>query len=342
VGGACLVLMFIAGFALHAQNCPPAVSAYEQIAVPDNVLAGEIVTITAKVKNTSCEAIGPFDVSAYYDSIDQGHLVATQTVPGLDPCEEITLTFQWDTTGVPPGTYPVWVWADSSEQFNHEFEDDNTCSDDAEVTVRPAPLVDATKAYTDDDGGVPLADDRITYEVQISNTGTGEQPDVAGSDEFVDVIPDWTTFVAGSATASSGTVVYDAGGNRILWNGAVPVGDTVTIRFAVTIAGDAAQHQRICNQGIVFWDQNADGVNEAQEPTDNPATGAVNDPTCFLVDAPPPPVVPMAFVGTIDAPTLSEWGAIAFGSLLALAVLWMGMRRRRLLHARRQGVGSVE
>jgi len=65
-------------------------------------------------------------------------------------------------------------------------------------------------------------------------------------------------------------------------------------------------------------------VNDAVEPTDDPESAAEDDPTCLTVEV---PSGPLPLSGTIDAPTLSEWGMIAAFALFVFA-FWGVWRRR--------------
>ncbi|MBB5208817.1 choice-of-anchor D domain-containing protein [Chiayiivirga flava] len=150
------------------------------------------------------------------------------------------------------------------------------------VTVTPA-ICDApaqtvqlaatkTVAGTFEEGGA------VTYTVEITNTGTGLQPDNIG-DEFTDTLPAGLTL--GTPTATDGTVSA-AGVNPVTWNGSLLPGATVTITIPATIdAGTAGMS--IDNQATVNFDTDRDGSNESNALSDDPGTGAPNDATAFVV-----------------------------------------------------------
>jgi len=191
-----------------------------------------------------------------------------------------------------------------------------------------------------------LADSVIRYEIVITNIGSLDQPNNSGP-EFEDPLPDGTQLFPNSEEATSGNVSFDAATNRILWNGSIPTGGSVTIRFTVLLSNPveilsstlpiAASARRasvwplslpliaallligvalpvgkrrralcalllvmltvtlagcpfalptmLCNQGLVNFDPTGDGTNDAQQPTDDPSTTALNDATCFTVTA---------------------------------------------------------
>ncbi len=222
----------------------------------------------------------------------------------------------WDSTG-----NGVNDSQEPTDDPSTQVDDDPICL----TIVRHPPAIDAEKRFTDENGGVPSPGDTITYEIEICNHGYGRQGNNPGH-EFIDPIPGFMTYIPGSVATSSGTAVF--AGDQVVWDGEIPAGGVVTITFRVKIDEDAEDLQEICNQGVVHWASDGGGTNDVQEPTDDPATPDDDDPTCLTVGIPPAGYV---ISGTIDAPTLSEWGAITFSSLFALAFFWMLFRRRRLM-----------
>jgi hypothetical protein len=69
---------------------------------------GWTVNINVKVKNKG-NVSETFNVATYYDT----NLIQTKTVANLAPNEERTITFTWDTTGVPEGNYTIKAEADA-------------------------------------------------------------------------------------------------------------------------------------------------------------------------------------------------------------------------------------
>jgi len=110
--------------------------------------------------------------------------------------------------------------------------------------------------------------DIIKYRVTITNIGTADQDNNPGN-EFEDFIPADTTYVGGSAYAEYGTIAYNAGENKITWNGAVPSETSRVLEFEVTVNDTVSNGTIISNQGSVFWDSDEDGDNDALELTDN-------------------------------------------------------------------------
>ncbi len=118
----------------------------------------------------------------------------------------------------------------------------------------------------------------VTYTVTLNNSG-GAQADNPGN-EFTDVLPAQLTLV--SATATGGTAVANVGTNTVTWNGALAgSGGSVTITITATLLPGASGS--VSNQGSIAYDSDANGSNDASRVTDDPGTGAANDPTTFTV-----------------------------------------------------------
>lgn len=132
----------------------------------------------------------------------------------------------------------------------------------------------ARKSAYDGEGELILDDpvesgDTIKYKITISNTGSADQSDNPGN-EFEDIIPENTTYVAGSATATCGVISYLSNENKIIWNGGISGESSCILEFEVKINESLESGTIISNQGIVYWDSNEDGTNDATEYTDDP------------------------------------------------------------------------
>jgi len=281
-----------------------------------DVCQGGEITITVTVDNLSCGDAGPFEVRVSYDGTT--NVIGTQTVTGLPGCEFTVLTFVWDTTDAPVGEHEVIVCVDTTGAVTELVESNNCATVDASVNIWPnAPYVDATKERMSQ---VTEPGATIVYEVILYNDGCADQEDNPGH-EFTDELPAGLS-PDGTGTATSGTIDVENG--AIVWDGAIPAGGQVTLTYKVKIDPTVEEGTEICNQGVVHWDSDGDGSNDTDEPTDDPTTPEVNDPTCLTVvfegDVPP-------LSGTIDAPTLSEWGMLLL-CLLFAGSFWRMVRRR--------------
>jgi uncharacterized repeat protein (TIGR01451 family) len=332
LGGLALAVVLLAGIGVSAEDpCEkqpdlwfPApgvvlsggVTSIQEIS--GDVCQGGTVTITVTIDNLSCGNAGPFDVTAYWDST--AHPIQTKHVDGLPGCEFVKLTFTWDTDGVPPGSHTIIVRADTGSTVAELNESNNEYTFD--VLVRPnTPMLEASKRYVDVNEGTVNPGDTIRYEVEIVNDGCEDLENGSGH-EFVDELPGLVE-PTGYVQATSGTAAVV--GTTIVWDGSIPAGGSATLIYRVIVSEGAGVGTEICNQGHAYWDESGDGAADASEPTDDPTTPEDDDPTCFTVEE---PIGPIPLCGTIDAPSLSEWGAIALTSLLAVAFGWT-LRRRR-------------
>jgi uncharacterized repeat protein (TIGR01451 family) len=128
----------------------------------------------------------------------------------------------------------------------------------------------ARKTVEDLNGGDVEEGDILKYEIRIINTGEIDQTNNPGN-EFEDVIPENTTFVTGSLSASSGTISYDSINDKIVWNGIVEAeSGNLVLSFNVMVDNGLPNNAIVSNQGTVHWDSNEDGTNDALELTDLP------------------------------------------------------------------------
>ncbi|UCD13301.1 MAG: DUF11 domain-containing protein, partial [Thermoplasmatales archaeon] len=126
----------------------------------------------------------------------------------------------------------------------------------------------ARKTVEDLNGEFLESGDVLEYTITISNIGTANQNDNPGN-EFEDFIPDNTTFVNGSLSATSGQIEYDAEEDKVTWNGEIAGESSVALTFQVMVNDGLTNGIIISNQGTVYWDSTEDGTNDATELTDD-------------------------------------------------------------------------
>jgi len=85
--------------------------------------------------------------------------------------------------------------------------------------------------------------DTLTFTVVVRNTGSADAVGVT----LRDPIPDYATYVSGSAT---GGATYNAAQDRIEWEGTIPTGGSTTVTFQVT-ADPTTRGLPIINQATI-------------------------------------------------------------------------------------------
>jgi uncharacterized repeat protein (TIGR01451 family) len=159
-----------------------------------------------------------------------------------------------------------------------------------------------------DGNGVLSPGDRLLYTIEVRSVGTGDALDVV----FTDTPDPSTTLVAGSVTTTQGTITSgNAGGDTTITVslGTLPATTgQATITFLVQLADPfPVGVTTVENQGTV------EGSNFPDVLTDDPDTTPSGDPTTDTVTV---------AVQSPNIPTVSGWGAILFGLLLAGTAAW--------------------
>ncbi len=129
-------------------------------------------------------------------------------------------------------------------------------------------FITADVAVVDDDGGVLLAGDTLTYTIVLTN----QEDDFAQvnnvTPEFTVPIPANTTFVVGSPTVTGGIFANNAG--TMEWDGPIAANGTVTLTYQVQVNAGVSCLD-ITSQGTVHMDPNGDLFNSIDELSDDPA-----------------------------------------------------------------------
>ncbi len=189
------------------------------------------------------------------------------------------------------GSLPV---ADSDDPLVNGQADPSIYGDEdptrVQITSAPYFDIDKVSAYLGADPAVLMAGDPLRYTITVQNVGTDHAVDA----RLRDALPVNTTYVAGSTTLNGNPVSDGAGGVLPLIAGidlnapgdATPgtlragVPDNVaTITFDVLVDADVADGTVISNQGFVS--ALTGGI--ADQPSDDPRTAVVDDPTRDVV-----------------------------------------------------------
>jgi len=190
--------------------------------------------------------------------------------------------------------HPVSPYEQITVTFNMKDSGDNLFDsaafiDNLMFSGYAIPNITARKTVQDLNGEPTEAGDNIRYIVTITNIGDADQGNNPGN-EFEDIIPYNTTYLGDSITATSGIINYIEEENKIIWNGGVPAMSSVALTFDVTVNTSVINGTIISNQGVVYWDSNENGINDATELTDDPTTTELDhDPTNITVISFEPP-----------------------------------------------------
>lgn len=173
-----------------------------------------------------------------------------------------------------------------------------TTSNQTATLIDSAPqfVVTKTSAETAGDTTVLLAGDVLRYTITVQNIGTSNAVNVS----LRDAIPANTTYVPGT-TRLNGVLVADQAGLSPLQNGmlikapedttlgemaAVPSGtatNIATITFDVRINTSAIEGTYISNQGFVTAVGAGTSGTVVEQPSDDPDTTAIDDPTRDII-----------------------------------------------------------
>jgi hypothetical protein len=129
-------------------------------------------------------------------------------------------------------------------------------------------------------GSILTVNSKVTH-----SNGLSPQLDNPGP-EFVAQIPSQVSAVAGSCTATSGACVIN--GSQIEWNGAVGVGQTVTISYKLKVKELATPGASLCIIAQAYFDSDADGMNESTASSTECALADCGFTPCTGPDCPQP------------------------------------------------------
>ena len=166
--------------------------------------------------------------------------------------------------------------ADDDADNNGVGGTDEGGDETATLAITPsAPELTFEKAVTDLNGAPLEPAETIRYAITLNNSGTGAANGVV----ITDTIPTLNaTFVIGSETIVPNTLTVSEAAGVISSNvGSVEAGTSVTITFDMLISDPLPTGSAVTNQASVAVD---DGYGPLV--SDNPATGAANDPTTIV------------------------------------------------------------
>lgn len=125
---------------------------------------GDTVAIQVTVKNFG-NVSETFNVTCYYDSTQIG----VMRIYNLGAGSQTTVTFAWDTTGVPTGTYSIKAKADSNNEIDESNEANNLCTSPVtvKVVIHDVAIISQTPSPT-----TVVKGESVTIAVVVKNEGT--------------------------------------------------------------------------------------------------------------------------------------------------------------------------
>ncbi len=212
------------------------VAAVSQTPNTTSVIQGLFVSIEVVIENQGMQTES-FEVTCYFNT----SIVGILNIDGLPAGHSATLYFDWNTTGVPPSTYAIKAWADSSSVITEIDEIDNWCTSPATVTIQGLPVQyyltvispygvaggngwydNNTNAYATLETGI-IDHGNGTRRVFTSWSGDASGTNYATSDQILmdgpkTAVANWKTqyyltltSTSGGTTNPSGSAWYDAG-----------------------------------------------------------------------------------------------------------------------------------
>lgn len=251
---------------------------------PVRVPVGGISTLTLTVTNTS--ELASKRGWQFTDSLPEGLVVAdpantggtcdatTTTSPGSDviaitegnlAAGEVSCTITVDVTSeTPRGADPSpKVYENCAANISNVIGLDLPACASVEFYSEPHLTLEKTSDVVSP--GEP--GDIVTYEVTATNDGTGDyttaNPAVV-TDDMSGVLDDAT--YRGDATSDRGPVTYAS--PKLFWSGALPVGESVTIRYSVQLGSEGDLQVR----NVVFEGVPTDPTPECEDPASSEIT----------------------------------------------------------------------
>ena len=142
-----------------------------------------------------------------------------------------------------------------------------------EIMIGGRPEGVAIKTAEDLNGGNVEPGDIIRYTIYMQNLSSYD----SNAMEFIDNIPNFTELVPNSISEPTGSTIITTEPTLKIQGINVPSHSSLSLSFEVQIAGTLpAGVTQIENQGIIYYDTNNDGINDASQPTDGDTTLAGN------------------------------------------------------------------
>ena len=223
----------------------------------------------------------------------------------IEPGQEVTLTYR--VTVRPDGQQGDHVLANYVLAPSEEVPTEPECGPDQVCTSNPVGDITVTKTADPDSGSEVLVNDVVRYELTFSNVGQGTAG-LAHRDDLSQVLDDADLTELPTASGSSVTV-SDGRDGEVRIGGELAAGETVTVRYAVTVRAADQRGDSILGNVVL-----RDGQQRPAECTDDSTVPCTTHP---VGDDP-------YRSGVLAAGNLAITGATV-GAALLLALLLTGL-----------------
>jgi len=187
------------------------------------VYEGDIVNIVIAIKNDGTTVAEFFNVTTYYGDA----IIEKQNVSDLNPGEEITLTFTWNTTGVTPNiNYTIWAEA---SQVPDEINIENNVFVDGTVYIKKAPdvaVVSLASSHT-------AADVGQIVNINVTSRNYGDAPETFNVTVYYDDAVVGEQVVSSLAPADETTLLFS-------WN---TTGVTPDVNYTIWARASEVPHE---------------------------------------------------------------------------------------------------
>jgi hypothetical protein len=261
---------------------------------PTQAMAGDTVAITVDVKNEGTY-YETFDVTVSYDST----LIATQTGVSLSSWATTSLTFTWDTTGVPMGVYTIKAEASvvigESDTFDNTFIDGpvllgTRVTSGQQIDLSTFQPGKYTLVVTAVDAAGNQAVAMVTFNVINTPTGTNVVVPVPSADltlTFNSVTGSGTTEATTSDTGPNPPTGFQLGAPPLYYE--ITTTATYTGPIQISITYDETRFTNEANLRLLQWDVGTStwlNVTLSLDTTNNIIYGQVSHLSMFAVMQP--------------------------------------------------------
>ncbi|MEK6608737.1 MAG: hypothetical protein AABZ30_13845, partial [Myxococcota bacterium] len=242
----------------------------------DETATGVVVT---DVLDENLDAPTPLDGGVY----DAATRTVTWTIASLAPDEsdEVRFTALVALTAQDGAIVENQAVVTSPQTPGEEFLTDDpldaAVDDPTEITIAAVERLEIYKSVEDLDGGDTHPGDRVRYTLRVVNEGQAAAIDVVVTD---DVPAELTEILIGQGGTSVGALLtWSSAGTPGL--ALLAPGAEIVLEFTARVTAPLDDGTRIANQARA----RADGI--ASEPSDDPATAAIDDPTVLVITSRP-------------------------------------------------------